>query len=165
MVRRLGTGSSRHTIVVILSLSKGDLDVPGNTPAMPELPIVLVLRLPPAGSGAIDAEVFGVNATPHSYRVAAASTGFSTIDDEGTLLHHGAKPVQVTLRSGDAGQIGDVVAWEWDGHVGLVIEFSNLETGYACRATYNLKPLTEQPATLCGYVVPPGVINELAAGS
>jgi hypothetical protein len=138
-----------------------------------ELPIVLNLRLPPAGAGAIDTEVFCVNTTPHTYRVAVASTGFTTIDDDGTLLHHGSKPVQVTLRPGDTGQIGDVVAWEWDGHVGLVIEFSNLDTGYACRATYNLKhgidhrapdlsPLTAQLATKYGYVIPLGVIKVLS---
>jgi hypothetical protein len=157
--------------------SKGDFGVPGYQGAMPdELPIVLALRLPPTGAGAIDTEVYCVNTTAHTFRVAVTSTGFSTIDDDGTPLYHGSKAVQVTLRPGDLGQIGDVVAWEWDGHVGLVIEFSNVETGYACRATYNLKhgiahrapdlsTPTHHPATKYGYVIPVGVVKELAPGS
>ena len=138
-----------------------------------ELPTVINLRLPTKGAGEIDTEVYCINTTPHPYRVAVESTGFTTIDDEGALLHHGSAPVRVTIQPGEVAQIGDVVAWEWDGHVGLVIEFSNIDTGYACRATYNLKYLTDhrtpdfsglqkQIATKIGYIIPPGIIKHLA---
>lgn len=136
-----------------------------------ELPIVLVLRTPGTDSGAVDTEVYCVNVTEKACHVAVSSTGFTTIDDEGTLLHHGSAPVQLTLDPGEAAKIADVVAWEWDGHVGLLIAFTDPETGAGCRATYNLRHRvahSPQPArgfaAKGGYVTPPGYVTEVAAG-
>jgi hypothetical protein len=129
-----------------------------------ELPIVLVLRAPGLNAGAVDTQVQCVNVTSRAYRIEVSSTGFTTIDDDGTLLHHGSVPVQLTLAPGESGPIADVVAWEWDGHVGLFIVFTEVETGQVCRATYNLKhgaghrPQDPAVGATSGYITPPTTI-------
>jgi hypothetical protein len=131
-----------------------------------DLPIVLCLRTPGADAGAVDTEVYCINVTCQTLRIAVSSTGFSTIDDEGTLLHHGSAPVELTLAPGEAACIGDVVAWEWDGHVGLFITFTNVETGRERRATYNLRhgidhrePRAHAFAGKGGYITAPGFVQ------
>ncbi|MDQ6944127.1 MAG: hypothetical protein M3169_16635 [Candidatus Eremiobacteraeota bacterium] len=109
--------------------------------------------------------------TRNAVRIAVSSTGFSTIDDEGTLLHHGSPPLDLTLAPGEAARIGDVVAWEWDGHVGLFVIFTDVESGRVRRATYNLRhgigPREPPPHTFVGkggYVTPPGLVQTDEAG-
>ena len=100
---------------------------------------MLTLRAPGTNAGAVDTEVHCINVTREPVRIAVSSTGFSTIDDEGTLLHHGSAPVELTLAPSEAARIGDVVAWEWDGHVGLFVTFTDVGTGRVRRVTYNLR--------------------------
>jgi hypothetical protein len=131
-----------------------------------DLPIVLCLRTSGADAGAVDTEVYCVNVTGEAVRIAVSSTGFSSIDDEGTLLHHGSAPVELTLAPGEAARIGDVVAWEWDGHVGLFITFTDVESGRVRRATYNLRhgidhrePRPHAFAARGGYITPPAHVQ------
>ena len=137
-----------------------------------ELPIVLTLHTPGTNAGAVDTEVYCINVTREAVRIAVSSTGFSTIDDEGTLLHHGSQPVDLTLAPGEAARIGDVVAWEWDGHVGLFITFTDVESGRVRRATYNLrhgidhrKPQPHAFDGKGGYITPPEHLETIEAGS
>ncbi|MDB5070582.1 MAG: hypothetical protein JWM87_1693 [Candidatus Eremiobacteraeota bacterium] len=137
-----------------------------------ELPLVFTLHTPGTNAGAVDTEVYCVNVTSEAVRIAVSSTGFTTIDDDGTLLHHGSGPADLTLAPGAAARIGDVVAWEWDGHVGLVIDFTGIETGITRRATYNLKhgignhpPPPHTFAGKGGYITPPGVVQTVGAES
>ena len=131
-----------------------------------ELPIVLNLRTPGTDAGAVDTEVYCVNVTPDAFRVAASSRSFSTIDDEGTVMEHGAPPVQLELRPGEAGRISDVVAWEWDGAVMLRVVFTNLTDGIAHRALYSLAKgvdhrawrIADRPEK-SGYISPPTLVQ------
>ena len=127
-----------------------------------DLPIVLTLHTPGTNAGAVDTEVYCINVTCQAVRIAVSSTGFSTIDDDGTLLHHGSSAVELTLSPGEAARIADVVAWEWDGHVGLFIVFTDVENGRERRATYNLRHGIDhrnaQPHAFtvkAGYITPP----------
>ena len=127
-----------------------------------DLPIVLTLHTLGTNAGAVDTEVYCINVTHEAVRIAVRSTGFSAIDDEGTLLHHGSPPVDLTLAPGEAACIADVVAWEWDGHVGLFITFTDVETGRVRRATYNLRhgidrqePQPHAFDSKGGYITPP----------
>ena len=135
-----------------------------------ELPIVLNIRTPGTDAGAVDTEVYCVNVTPDAFRVAASSTSFSTVDDEGTVMEHGAPPVELELRPGEAGRISDVVAWEWDGAVMLLVMFTNLATGVAYRALYSLaKGIDHRRWRLSGaleksgYVSPPTLVSLVTA--
>ena len=128
-----------------------------------DLPIVVTMRTPGTNAGAVDTEVYCINVTGETVCINVSSTGFSTIDDEGTLLHHGSAPLELTLAPGEAARIGDVVAWEWDGHVGLFVTFMDAESGRVRRATYNLKhgighrpPPPHAFEAKGGYVTPPG---------
>ena len=131
-----------------------------------DLPIVLTLRTPGTNAGAVDTEVYCINVTREAVRIAVSSTGFSTIDDEGTLLHHGSAPVELTLAPGEAARIGDVVAWEWDGHVGLFVTYAGVESGRVRRATYNLRhgidhrqPRPHAFDAKGGYITPPAYVE------
>jgi hypothetical protein len=115
-------------------------------------------------------KVYCINVTREPVHIAVISSGFTTINDEGTLLHHGSAPVELTLAPGLAARIGDVIAWEWDGHVGLRIEFTGIETGIKRRATYNLKhgienrpPPAYAFAGKGGYITPPGGVQTIEA--
>ena len=137
-----------------------------------DLPIVLTLHTPGTNAGAVDTEVYCINVTREAVRIAVSSTGFSTIDDEGTLLHHGSAPVELSLVPGEAARIGDVVAWEWDGHVGLFITFTDIESGRVRRGTYNLrhgidhrKPQPHAFDGKGGYITPPGHLETIEAES
>jgi hypothetical protein len=131
-----------------------------------DLPIVLTLHAPGTDAGAVDTEVYCINVTREAVRIAVSSTGFSAIDDEGTLLHHGSAPVELTLAPGEAARIGDVVAWEWDGCVGLFIIFTDVESRRVRRATYNLRhgidnrePPPHAFDAKGGYITPPSLVQ------
>jgi len=131
-----------------------------------ELPIILNIRTPGTDAGAVDTEVYCVNVTRYAFRVAASSASFSIIDDDGTIMHHGAPAVELELRPGDAARISDVVAWEWDGRVGLLVAFTNLASGVACRAVYSLSldidQRTWRPSGVrekSGYISPPTLLT------
>jgi hypothetical protein len=136
-----------------------------------DLPVVLTLHTPGTNAGAVDTEVYCINVTREAVRIAVSSTGFSTIDDEGTLLHHGSPPLDLRLAPGEAARIADVVAWEWDGHVGLFIVFTDVETGRVRRAAYNLRHGIDhrnaQPHAFPGkggYITPPVQLAAMAPG-
>ncbi|GEM_PF-3013943 len=103
------------------------------------LPIVIVQRTPGLDTGAKDTVVRCVNPTGDAYHVEVHSSAFLTIDDEGTMMQTGPADVTLTLKPGESAQIGDVVAWEWDGHVGLGIRYTNLRTHRTYGTAYNLK--------------------------
>jgi hypothetical protein len=103
------------------------------------LPIVIVQRTPGLDTGAKDTIVRSVNETGDAYQLAVRSSGFLTIDDEGTMMQTGPADITLALQPGESAQIGDVVAWEWDGHVGLGIRYTNLRTGRIFGTAYNLK--------------------------
>jgi hypothetical protein len=131
-----------------------------------ELPIILNIRVPGTDAGAVDTEVYCVNVTPHAFGVAASGASMSTIDDDGTVMEHGAPPVQLQLRPGEAGRIADVVAWEWDGWVALRVVFKNLATGVASRALYSLAKGIDQRTwrasgefVKSGYISPPVLVQ------
>lgn len=132
-----------------------------------DLPLVLTLRTPGTDVGAVDTHVHCINVTSTRYHVAVTSAGFTTIDDEGTMMHHGSAPVEVTLDPGEAAQIADVVAWEWDGAVWLSVKYTDPATGSVRGAAYNLKHgIDDRPpkrdATKSGYVTPPAHVTTLA---
>lgn len=103
------------------------------------LPIVIVQRTPGLDTGAKDTIVRCVNTTADPFQVAVRSSGFLTIDDDGTMMQTGPADITLTLQPGESAQIGNVVAWEWDGHVGLGIRYMNLRTGRIYGTAYNLK--------------------------
>jgi hypothetical protein len=103
------------------------------------LPIVIVQRTPGLDTGAKDTLVRCVNDTTDAFHIAVQSSGFLTIDDDGTMMQTGPADVAQTLQPGESAQIGDVVSWEWDGHVGLSIRYTNVRTGRTYGTAYNLK--------------------------
>lgn len=118
------------------------------------LPTVIVQRTPGLDTGAKDTLVRCVNATADAFHVAVGSSGFLTIDDEGTMMQTGPAGVTVTLQPGESAQIGDVVSWEWDGHVGLSIRYTNLRTHRAYGTAYNLKHGSDDRPIDCHIDVP-----------
>jgi hypothetical protein len=134
------------------------------------LPSVVVKRTATLDTGAKDTIVHCVNATDSAFVVDVRSSAFLTVDDDGTTMQTGPADVTVTLQPGETAKIGDVVAWEWDGHVGLSIRYTNAHTGRRYGTAYNLKhgpngrPVEWKFNEPVEYTVPIGARTEFPAG-
>lgn len=102
--------------------------------------IVRVLIRGVSDPGEIDTEVYCVNTTPDRFALEVRSSSFTTIDEEeGTVVKHGSGPIRGTLAPGAAVRVGQVRGWEWDGYVGLEVEYANCATGIRQGKSYSLK--------------------------
>lgn len=117
-----------------------------------EIALPLIVRVTLCGvtdPGEVDTHVYCVNATPDPFEVAVRSASFTTVDEQlGTVICHGSEPRRVLLASSEVARVGEVRGWEWDGYVGLEVEYTACATGRRERRTYSLKRST------AGYRVP-----------
>lgn len=91
----------------------------------PELPLLVCVPIETGGNASlIDTELYCVNLTSRTFDVDARSESHTTVDEEtGAGIAHGSPPKSVVLAPGEAAQVGDVAAWEWDGAVGMSITY------------------------------------------
>ena len=92
----------------------------------PELPLLVCVPIETGGNASLtDTEIYCVNLTSRTFEVAARNESFTTVDEEtGAGIAHGSPPKTMVLAPGEAAQVGDVVAWEWDGAVGMNITYT-----------------------------------------
>ena len=135
-----------------------------------DLPIVLTLHTPGTNAGAVDTEVYCINVTREAVRIAVSSTGFSTIDDEGTLLHHGSPPLDLTLAPGEAARS---VTWSHGNGTDTSGCSSSSPTSSpaACAVRHTISGTARPPEAAAarvrgkgGYVTPPGFVQTGEAG-
>lgn len=130
---------------------------------MDAFPLIVRVHVPGvADAGEVDTEVYCVNATSEDFAVDVHSNSFTTVDEEvGTVVEHGSAPVQTWLAPGAAVRVAQVRGWEWDGHVGITVDFTRRADGGRARKTYALKrgaePYTVPGLGKEGCVVPPEV--------
>ena len=108
---------------------------------MDRLPLIVSVSL--AGvtdPGEIDTEVYCVNETDDTFTVVVGSTSFTTVDeDHGVVLDHGPPPAHLVLEPGAVQRVATVRGWEWDGHVGVAIEYLHHGSWRRERVSYSLK--------------------------
>jgi hypothetical protein len=108
---------------------------------MSRIPIIVRVDIPGVtDAGEVDAEVYCVNDTGEPFSIRVRSNSFTTVDeDAGTVVRHGSDPVERSLAPGAAVRIAAVRGWEWDGHVGVEVEYRGERGGGWERRTYGLK--------------------------
>lgn len=106
------------------------------------LPIIVRIPVPQEkfDPDAIDTEVYCVNITNDNYRIEILPESFTTIDEEsGATAAHGSPETHFMLGPGESAQAAEVAGWEWDGHVGIAVCFTNISNGAVSKRSYNLK--------------------------
>ncbi|CAN5369267.1 hypothetical protein BH09BAC5_BH09BAC5_21850 [soil metagenome] len=89
---------------------------------------------------AIDAEVYLVNDTELTFRIAVNSESFTTIDENsGETVEHGSLPAAFISLPGNVHLVANVEGWEWDGHVGVKLYFRENVSEEKSEKVYDLK--------------------------
>jgi hypothetical protein len=89
-----------------------------------DVPAVVIHHLRGFDADAVDAVIYCVNQTPHTFHVSSRSESFTTADEEtGAVVRHGPPPAELLVRPGEIVRLGDVYGWEWDGVVSLDVAF------------------------------------------
>lgn len=89
---------------------------------------------------AVDAKIYCVNNTGKKFTLSSRSESFMTIDEkEGETVSLGSPGKTITLEAGESVLIADVLGWEWDGHVGIELEFRENGAGEIIRKSYDFK--------------------------
>ena len=104
----------------------------------PEVPVVALHRLRGVTNASdVDAVIWCVNLTPHTFHVWTRSESFTTADERtGAVVLHGPPPASRTVRPGETAELGEVRGWEWDGVVALVVAFQREGSPEPLRASY-----------------------------
>lgn len=129
-----------------------------------EVPVVAVHHLKGVTNASdVDAVIYCVNATPHTFHLWTKSESFTTADEEtGAVVLHGPPPAHRALRPGETAALGDVRGWEWDGVVSLAVTFQREGSPEPLRAVYTFngirgprERMTIPGLELEGWIAPP----------
>lgn len=88
-----------------------------------EVPAVVVHHLKGTDADAVDAVIYCVNQTPHTFHLSTRSESFTTVDEQTGAVARYGPPAELTVRPGETARLGDVYGWEWDGVVALDVAF------------------------------------------
>ena len=80
------------------------------------------------------------NDTDRTYVATVRAKFFTTVDDvSGEALYHGPAGTEVELAPGERARVGDILGWEWDSYLSLVIEFRHAKSSESRRVSYTLR--------------------------
>ncbi len=104
-----------------------------------DLPTVLIQGVEARTADDVVEIIYLENDSDRTYSATVRADFFTTVDDaSGAAAHHGPAPSEVELAPGERARIGDILGWEWDSWLGLVIEFRHRNSGGGTRVSYDL---------------------------